>query len=150
MPTTCMPYWAPTLAKTAVVGAHIFYRWGGNWGQPGAFNQAYARKEANPALLRSATLAVNRTVVAPTIAAAMPIAKVEGVTVREAGDGKRVRVLFTQQARAEVEKVAENRTPYIEKVSASDNLRYALGNDAAPSGEQLGRVKAPDVTLKAN
>ncbi len=54
----------------------------------------------------------------------MPIARVEGVTVREAGDGKRVRVLFTQQARAEVEKVAEKRTPYVEKVSASDNLRY--------------------------
>lgn len=145
-----MPYWAPTLAKTAVIGAHIFYRWNGNWGQPGAFNQAYAGREANPALLRTATLAVNRTVVAPTVLAAMPIAKVDGVAVREAGDGKRVRILFTQQARAEVEKVVEKRTPYIEKVSASDNLRYALGDDAEPSGEQLGRAKATDATIKAN
>ncbi len=145
-----MPYWAPTLAKTAVIGAHIFYRWGGNWGRPGAFNQAYAGREANPALLRSATLAINRTVIAPTVVAAMPIAKVEGVTVREASDGKRVRVLFTQQARAEVEKVVEKRMPYVEKVSASDNLRYALGDDAEPSGEQLGRPKASDGLVKAN
>ncbi len=62
---TFMPYWAPTLAKTAVIGAHIFYRWGGNWGKPGAFNQAYAGRESNPALLRSATLAINRAVIAP-------------------------------------------------------------------------------------
>ena len=29
-----MPYWAPTLTKSAVIGAHIFYRWPGGWGQP--------------------------------------------------------------------------------------------------------------------
>jgi hypothetical protein len=147
-----MPYWAPTLAKTAVIGAHIFYRWSGTWGRPAAFVQAYAGNEANPALLRSATLAVNRTIMpqATTIAAAMPIAKVEGVAVRQDDDGKRVRVLFTQQARAEVEKVADKRTPYVEKVSASDNLRYALGDGAAPSGEQFGRAAPADVALKPN
>ena len=29
-----VPYWASTLAKNAVVGAHIFYRWAGGWGRP--------------------------------------------------------------------------------------------------------------------
>lgn len=33
-----VPYWAPKLAKTAVIGTHIFYRMPGNVGQPGAFS----------------------------------------------------------------------------------------------------------------
>lgn len=43
-----LPYWASKLLKSAVVGAHIFYRWNGGWGQPAAFRQAYAGVE--PAL----------------------------------------------------------------------------------------------------
>src|SRR5207248_4456703 len=35
-----VPYWAATMAKNAVVGAHIFYRWPGGWGQPAAFSKA--------------------------------------------------------------------------------------------------------------
>tara|TARA_R110000868_G_scaffold155630_3_gene382061 strand:+ start:2848 stop:3930 length:1083 start_codon:yes stop_codon:yes gene_type:complete len=36
------PYWAPTLAKAAIVGAHIFYRWPGGAGRPSAFSSRYA------------------------------------------------------------------------------------------------------------
>jgi len=39
------PYWAPTLAKVAQIGAHIFYRWDGGWGRPGAFVGRYAGVE---------------------------------------------------------------------------------------------------------
>ncbi len=146
------PYWAPTLAKAAVVGAHLFYRWAGSWGQPTAFVQRYSAHEANPAILRSAALAVVRTPVlnAPTEIAAMPITKVEGVTVRQAENGKRVRVLFTPQAREAVEKVAETHKPYVETAGASDNLRYALGQSAAPVEAALGSPAASDTTLKAN
>ncbi|WP_118857379.1 cell wall hydrolase [Sphingomonas mesophila] len=148
------PYWAPTLAKTAVVGAHIFYRWSGGWGRPDAFRQRYARSEANPAALRSAALAVVRTplTTAPaTTLAAMPISKVEGVTVKEAEDGKRVRVLFTPEARAAVEKVAENRIAYVDKMSASEVLRYALGEETAPAKEPaFGPQAASDTAVKAN
>ena len=28
-----VPYWASTLAKNAVVGAHLFYHWAGGWGR---------------------------------------------------------------------------------------------------------------------
>jgi hypothetical protein len=31
------PYWAPRLVKVAQIGSHIFYRWPGGWGRPGAF-----------------------------------------------------------------------------------------------------------------
>ena len=34
-----VPYWASSLAKSAVVGAHIFYRWNGGWGRAPAFSQ---------------------------------------------------------------------------------------------------------------
>jgi len=146
------PYWAPTLAKTAVVGAHLFYRWAGGWGQPTAFSQRYSGHEANPAVLRSAALAVVRAPVlnAPTTVAAMPITKVEGVTVRQGENGKRVRVLFTPQAREAVEKVTQARKPYVETAAASDNLRYALGQSGAPTEAALGRPVATDTELKAN
>ena len=47
------PYWAPTLVKMTQVGAHIFYRWTGPWGEPPAFTGRYAGGEAylSPAVL---------------------------------------------------------------------------------------------------
>ncbi|ACG79014.1 conserved hypothetical protein [Phenylobacterium zucineum HLK1] len=47
------PYWAPTLVKMTKVGAHIFYRWTGPWGEPAAFTGRYAGGEARltPAIL---------------------------------------------------------------------------------------------------
>jgi|GEM_PF-3132631 len=42
------PYWRSGLTKLAVVGAHIFYRWGGSWGKPEAFIGRYAGVEALP------------------------------------------------------------------------------------------------------
>jgi len=47
------PYWAPTLVKMTQVGAHIFYRWTGPWGEPAAFTGRYAGREAylTPAVL---------------------------------------------------------------------------------------------------
>lgn len=33
-----VPYWSSSLVKLAQVGAHIFYRWPGQWGRPGAFS----------------------------------------------------------------------------------------------------------------
>jgi len=43
------PRWAPHLAKLAQVGVHIFYRWPGGWGLPGAFTGRYAGGEKIPA-----------------------------------------------------------------------------------------------------
>ncbi|HEX4197163.1 MAG TPA: cell wall hydrolase [Caulobacteraceae bacterium] len=47
------PYWSPTLVKITQIGAHIFYRWTGPWGEPGAFTGRYAGHEAHlsPAIL---------------------------------------------------------------------------------------------------
>ena len=56
-------------------------------------------------------------------------------------DGKRVRVLFTPEAREAVEKAKV--TPYVETVAASDNLRFAL-NGASPESDQrpFGRASS--------
>ncbi|HWA62369.1 MAG TPA: hypothetical protein VG939_13395, partial [Caulobacteraceae bacterium] len=43
------PYWGHTLAKVVQIGAHIFYRWPGGSGEPGAFGYRYAGGEAPPA-----------------------------------------------------------------------------------------------------
>lgn len=43
-----VPYWSANLNKIAVIGAHIFYRWQGNAGTPGAFSGRYAQNEAAP------------------------------------------------------------------------------------------------------
>jgi hypothetical protein len=40
------PYWAPTLVKLRQVGAHIFYRWTGPWGEPPAFTGRYGGGES--------------------------------------------------------------------------------------------------------
>lgn len=46
------PRWAPLLAKIAQIGQHIFYRWPGAWGQPGAFNGHYIGEPRDPLSLR--------------------------------------------------------------------------------------------------
>jgi spore germination cell wall hydrolase CwlJ-like protein len=46
------PRWAPMLAKITKLGAHIFYRWPGTWGQRGAFNGRYAGEPRDPVALR--------------------------------------------------------------------------------------------------
>lgn len=59
------PRWAPLLTKINKLGAHIFYRWPGAWGQPGAFTGRYAGEPNDPSALRPA---INLA----TIAAEMP------------------------------------------------------------------------------
>ena len=43
------PYWAPKLHKITQMGAHIFYRWPGNWGRRVAFSGVYRGGEYIPA-----------------------------------------------------------------------------------------------------
>jgi hypothetical protein len=51
--TAIRPYWASHLHKSAIVGAHIFYRWAGNAGEASAFRQNYGGLEPAPALWQS-------------------------------------------------------------------------------------------------
>jgi len=40
-----VPYWSDSLDKVAAVGTHLFFRWAGWWGTPGAFHNRYAGGE---------------------------------------------------------------------------------------------------------
>lgn len=56
-----VPFWAHRLEKSAVVGAHIFYRLNGAWGRGGAFSQRYAGVEPAPVPVRAAPILVVAT-----------------------------------------------------------------------------------------
>lgn len=133
------PYWAPTLAKTAAIGAHLFYRWGGGWGQPAAFSRSWTGREADPRALRLAAMSVPRQP-AELVHPVLTASKIEGVQVLQ-NDGKRVRVLFSPEAREAAAKVKV--TPYVERVAASDNLRWTLAGGAAADDKPLGKAADP-------
>jgi len=136
-----LPYWASSLVKTHVEGAHIFYRWAGSWGQPSAFDERWGGHEANPAALRQAALSVPHDV-RPVLKPGTGAAELAEAGARVTQEGNRVRVRFTPEARAAVEKVTVERKPYVETASASDNLRYALGEEAPTSSEPAFGAKA--------
>jgi len=126
-----VPYWAASLVKTHVEGAHLFYRWSGNWGRATAFSQGYAAREADARLLRQTALSVPhvlpKAMTASTEIAAAKLDKIDGVEVAQSD--KRVAVQFNLKAREAVEAI--KLTPYVERVAASDNLRRALDGTSA-------------------
>ena len=149
-----MPYWAPTLVKTHIEGAHLFYRWAGNWGRPSAFGQKYAAREASANALRLAALAVPhvlpRAIATTTTTAIAKLDKVVGVEVKAADSG-RVTAHFSPQARAAVEAVKV--VPYVERLEASENLRRALDGAASEGSEAkpFGRAEAaPAIDTKTS
>ena len=136
-----VPYWASSLVKTSIQGAHIFYRWSGGWGRPAAFTDRWTGNEGNPAALRMAALNAPRPK-AEVRTAEAAVEKLEDAGARVIhGKNGRVRLLFTPEAREAVEKVKV--TPYVERVAATDNLRFAL-NGGSPEPEQaFGRKPEP-------
>lgn len=65
-----VPYWSATLLKSAVIGAHIFYRLGGRLGQAGAFHELYAGAE--PLILPYKPLAQSAGATPAALAYAVP------------------------------------------------------------------------------
>ena len=143
-----VPYWASSMAKNAVVGAHLFYRWSGGWGQPAVFSKAYGGHEPNAAALRTAALAVPHvTPVYGENQVAEAIKEIPGAQAIKLapslrGD-KRVAVRFNLAARKASDEVAHE--DYSKKFEVSDNLKWALSNDTVAENQQpLGKpVPAP-------
>ncbi|MEO6359583.1 MAG: cell wall hydrolase [Sphingomicrobium sp.] len=70
------PRWAPMLTKLAKLGAHIFYRWPGSWGERAAFTGAYRGEAVDPSALRPIILAkVGTEGVVEPVEAGPPIAR---------------------------------------------------------------------------
>ena len=74
--TAILPYWASSLTRSAVVGAHIFYRWKGGAGERSAFRQDYAGNEPGANAQRTASAADFGTPVA-TLGGARSVLRVE-------------------------------------------------------------------------
>jgi spore germination cell wall hydrolase CwlJ-like protein len=150
-----VPYWADTLSKNAIVGAHIFYRWAGNWGRPAAFNQAYSRKEPSAASLRSAAIVAEqqdrarRSIAGEEAEAIAEIPGAEPIKLAPSMRGdKRVAIRFNLTARKASDEAKHE--DYVEKVQASDNLRFALTGGAAEAEEKpLGSPQTPSSTQSA-
>jgi spore germination cell wall hydrolase CwlJ-like protein len=86
--TSILPYWASSLIRSAVIGAHIFYRWGGSEGRAPAFNQHYAGVEPTPAVWNR-PIDLRRPALAPQLLSASQISR--DVT-RWQGDGGAVTI----------------------------------------------------------
>ncbi len=59
------PYWAERLVKMRQIDTHIFYRWTGSWGLPGAFTGVHAGAE--PVITKLAAVATYVEEIAPTL-----------------------------------------------------------------------------------
>src|SRR5690348_1679867 len=148
-----VPTWASSMAKNAIIGAHIFYRWAGSWGQPAVFAQAYAGREPNAAALRIAALA------APHVAPATPQGEVaeavrdipgaEAIPLTPSMRGdKRVAVRFNLIARKASDDVSSE--DYTKKFEASDNLKYALSSDTVADNQKPLGKPAPSAAPTAS
>ena len=134
-----LPVWAGTLAKTDVVGAHLFYRWNGGWGQPGAFVQHYSGHELSADILRTSALKAHAAYIAagtptaghPGGAAPVAMARADGLSVTQTPGG-RVQLHFTPQARAAVEAAVSSRRSAPE---ADAGLKVLL-DSGAPAADQ--------------
>lgn len=138
-----VPYWASSLAKNAIVGAHIFYRWAGGWGRPPAFGKRYAGVEPDVAVLRNAALAAEAAQPeAEAAETAQAIEEIPGAEEKKAEEG-RVAIRFTL-ARKAVEEAP--RREYVDKFEASDNLRWSLSGDIVKETEKpLGKARREPV-----
>jgi hypothetical protein len=140
-----VPYWASTLAKNAVVGAHIFYRWAGSWGQPGAFVKTYAGREPDARVLRNAALAAVHVTAGSPSSVAEAIKDIPGaepikLAPSMRGD-KRVAVRFNLVARKASDDAKHE--DYVQKFEASDNLKFALSSDSVAENQApLGKPAA--------
>lgn len=152
------PYWAPTLTKSAVIGAHIFYRWRGDWGKPAAFTQKWVKRESDPAFLRSAALAAEAryAAMAPNADVVTTVEEARAKLPPElaklvepeiaAGGGKRVALRL--EARRKVEEATRDVKP---AATGSDSLTWGLTGTPAGEAAQapLGRKPATTATASA-
>jgi spore germination cell wall hydrolase CwlJ-like protein len=72
-----VPYWQPSVVKLTQIGAHIFYRWQGTLGLPGAFRMQYAGVEEQPPTIPG--FVDNPAAPAPTLVAAAAPAAAEPI-----------------------------------------------------------------------
>ena len=140
-----VPYWAASMAKKAVVGTHLFYRWNGSWGQPAVFASSNSGQEPSAAALRVAALSAVHVIPSQGSALAAAIKEIPGAEPLKLapslrGD-KRVAVRFNLEARKASDEAKHE--DYSAKFAASDNLKWSLSNDTVAADQQaFGKAPA--------
>ena len=140
-----VPYWAATMAKNTIVGAHLFYRWPGGWGQPSAFSKDYLGREPSASALRIAALAAVHVIPSQPGSLSAAIEKIPGAEPLKLSPSmrrdKRVAVRFNLVARKASADVKTQ--DYSQKYGASDNLKWSLSSDTVAQNEKpLGKPPA--------
>jgi spore germination cell wall hydrolase CwlJ-like protein len=90
--TAIHPWWADALTKAVTIGAHVFYRWRGEWGDPKSFQRPYVGAEA---FARAAAEPLGAPVEAPVeseFGVAVHRAAAPAVTLADVDDGAPVRI----------------------------------------------------------
>ncbi|WP_221766424.1 cell wall hydrolase [Sphingomonas ginkgonis] len=153
-----VPYWSSALTKSAVVGAHIFYRWAGSWGTPVAFSGRYTRVEPDVAALRNAALSTDKELASDNAATGIDAARKElppelaALLNAEPGlNGQRVEMKLNVAGKNPRPGALPATDPAA--TASSSNLQWALGGSAPKAEDQkpLGRsATAPAVAAPAS
>mgnify|MGYP002336097602 CR=1 FL=1 len=134
------PWWAPTLNKLTQIGAHIFYRWKGVYGEPAAFRQRYAGREP---LIDEARFSRPRLQVA---LAADP----ELLAAAEAGlaeAGLRTVEIDGQTRVVGVASLGGRRQASAAEIAAINQRMAAFETPALPGPDEVVRTAPPGVTV---
>jgi spore germination cell wall hydrolase CwlJ-like protein len=140
-----VPYWSSSLVKSANVGTHIFYRWAGGWGKPGAFRRAPLTTDPGMAAMRAKTplqVTPEGTTIDDAAALAAQAADPDRVVTASVDSFQRAvlrRYEPMNQETATAKAIARTGEP------ASASLRWALGGqrDPAAPAAQLGAKAKP-------
>jgi spore germination cell wall hydrolase CwlJ-like protein len=122
------PWWSPTLAKITQIGAHIFYRWKGIYGETSAFRQTYSTHEP---LIDEARFARPRIQIAT--AKTVEAAQAEVLAQALAGNGAMRTVQIDGQTR-------------VVGAASLGGRRQATAADIAAINERMRAFEAPAAT----
>src|SRR3546814_18070157 len=81
------PYWSDSLEKIAIVDTHLFFRWPGYWGTPGAFRGAVSGSDGPVAKLAAISPLPAIALGLPADVASVDANAAVGVARIVAGDG---------------------------------------------------------------
>ncbi len=133
------PWWAPTLNKLTQIGAHIFYRWKGVYGEPAAFRQPYAGREP---LIDEARFSQPRMTVASALEAEMAL----GEAARNGETALRTIVLDGQTRVIGVASLGGRRQATPAEIAAINQRLAAFEAPTAPPPEPASVPPPPGVT----
>ena len=129
------PWWAPTLNKLTQIGAHIFYRWKGVYGEPTAFRQVYSGREP---LIDEVRLARPRITIVDTI---------DTELLAEAEAGLRTVEIDGQTRVVGIASLGGRRQPTAAEIAAINQRLAAFEAPPQPAPDEPIRTAPPGVTV---